>query len=147
MYRRPSVEMATLVEADDLFRRAAVYGRHRFDRGLERLQPCPVDASFGCRSCRRQLAVDSFFNGTREGLAVLPGEFPDLVLDALGPDQNSHSWYHLGRKCSVDTKKPMLVVADDFVVAEMLVLARQGIEIIPKLPECALASRHLIFGR
>src|SRR5215218_6430651 len=95
MYRQPSVEMATLVEADDLFRRAAVYGRHRFDRDLERLQPCPVDTSFGCRGCRRQLAVEGFLNGTREGLAVLPGEFPDLVFNALGPDQNSHSWYHL----------------------------------------------------
>src|SRR4051794_21385588 len=116
MYRRPSVEVATLVEADDLFGRAAVYGRHRFDRGLERLQPCPVDTSFGRRSCRRQLAVDSFFNGTREGLAVLPGEFPNFVFDALGPDQNSHSWYQLGRKGGVDTKMPMLVVANDFVV-------------------------------
>src|SRR5215204_1443191 len=83
--------------------------RHSGSRSAIAMSARPVDTPFGCRNHRGQLAVDSFFNGTAEGLAVLPGEFPNLVFNALGPDQNSHSWYQLGGKGGVNHEEPMLV--------------------------------------
>src|SRR5215216_5049292 len=115
MYRQPSVEVATLVEADDLFRRAAVYDPVGIasiaawsDSSLAQ-STRPLGAGIIAANW-----LSTAFSTAR--LRVSPfclASFRILSSTRLGPDQNSHSWYQLGGKGGVDHEEPMLVVADD----------------------------------
>src|SRR5829696_1501965 len=91
---RPSVEMALVVVADDLFiAEMFITTRERVDFRYELCQPNSVDAALALWRCRGEAIVHRFFHRFRERFAVLLGEIANLSIHAFGSDQHGHSVY------------------------------------------------------